>query len=344
MKSERRHELQQNELADWLGEKIEALRPYGTQIALGVTGAIVALLLGIWLFRGDDSVAASSWSSYFSALNVQRERGQALEEVSKNLASPGLWAKMSIADAAAQEGGRAMFTDRNEAKKQLDKAKAAYEAVESGARDAMLKARAQLGLAKVYESLCKPEEAKSYYEKAAEGLKGTALGKAAAADAARMKNPDQVALLEWFAAQTPKRPAPFPGMGGSIPGLPNDLPARPDLSVPNFGTPGGLGLDNIGTGTPTAPGPELPLPGTTTPGTTTPGATTPGTTTPGTTTPPEATPAPGTPAPGTPATTPPSALPESPSAPATENARPAEPKAQPASPMPAKSDVPQSEP
>ena len=72
------------------------------------------------------------------------------------------------------------------------------------------------------------------------------VAKAAAADAARMKDPRSVEFLAWFAQQTPKRPAPMSGLGGAVPGLPGDLPERPDISLP----PGGLNLDKIGTGPP----------------------------------------------------------------------------------------------
>jgi hypothetical protein len=338
MKSERRHELQQNELAGWLTEKIESVKPHATQIALAAAAVVVLILAAFWYFRGDATVTAGNWSSYFSAMNQPRDREKALEEVNTKI--PGtpaaLWAKMSIGDSSAEQGGRAMFTDRPEALKQLQRAEAAYKDVEARATDPSLKARAQLGLGKVYESLCKPEEARKYYELAAQGLKGTSIGKAAEADAARMKNPDQVALLEWFAVQTPKRPAPFPGMGGGIPGLPNDLPARPDLSVPNFSPPGGLDLDNIGTGTPTVPGPEFPTPGTTTPGTTPPGTTPPGTTSPGTTSPnPDAAP------PASPATTTP---PESKSESKADAAKPGEPKPAETPAATPKTESPKSEP
>src|SRR6185503_15025251 len=86
--------------------------------------------------------------------------------------------------------------------------------------------------------------------------KDSGIGKAAAEDARRMKDTREVAFLDWFAAQTPKRPAPFPGLGGNVPGLPSDLPDRPNIDLPK-----GLGLDNIGTATPQAPGPTLPPPG-----------------------------------------------------------------------------------
>ena len=324
MKSERRHELQQNELADWIGEHIEAVKPYATQISLAVAGVAVAVLLGFWLLRGDTAVSAGNWSNYFSALNQPREREKFLEEV--NTKSPGtpaaLWAKMSIGDSSAEEGSRAMFTDRVEAQRLLKKAAEAYKDVEARSSDPNLKGRARLGLGKVYESLCSPAEAVKYYELAAEGLKGTAIGKLAAADAARLKKPDQVAMLAWFVDQTPKRPAPFPGMGGGIPGMPNDLPARPDLSVPSFGPPGGgLGLDKIGTGVPSVPAPDFPAAGTTTPGTTTPGTTPP---------------APGTTPPPAPGTTPP---PES----KTEGTKPDDPKPGEPPAAPAKTEAPKTE-
>ena len=44
MKSERRHELQTNALADWIGEAIERIRPYQTTL-LGVA-LLVMLLIG----------------------------------------------------------------------------------------------------------------------------------------------------------------------------------------------------------------------------------------------------------------------------------------------------------
>jgi len=267
MKSERRHELQQNELADWLGEKIEALKPHATQIALGAVLLAVVIFGLAWYLGGDDSLAARNWERYFAAVNQPRDREQALQKVVTT--SPGspaaLWAQMAIGDQSAAEGARAMFSDRPEAQKLLTRAEVAYKAAEAGAKDPQLKGRAQYGLGRVYEALCKPEEAAKRYEAAAASLKDSALGEAAAADAKRMKDQEQVALLAWFADQTPKRPAPIPGLGGGIPGLPNDLPSRPDISVPSFGGPTGLNLDNIGTGVPTTPAPEFPAPGTSLP-------------------------------------------------------------------------------
>ena len=263
MKADRRHELQQNELADWLGEKIEALKPHAAQITLAIALVVLALLVGSWWWSGSSKATALNWSGFFAAVNKPRDREKALEDlIVKERGTPAaLWAQLTLGDENARQGVAALFTDRIEAQKLLLKAQEAYKAVESAAAsDPSLQGRARLGLGKVFGALCQPTDAQKYYEQAAASLKDTALGKAAAADAERMKRKDQIDMLAWFAAQTPKKPAPLPGFGGGIPGMPNDLPARPDISPPVVTPPSGLGLDNVGTANPTAPAPDLPKP------------------------------------------------------------------------------------
>jgi hypothetical protein len=65
MKTERRHELQTNVLADWLGRQIEAIRPYAGTIVTGVL-VIVIVLIGysIWNTWSAGS-AAIAWSEFF---------------------------------------------------------------------------------------------------------------------------------------------------------------------------------------------------------------------------------------------------------------------------------------
>jgi hypothetical protein len=108
--------------------------------------------------------------------------------------------------------------------------------------------------------LCSNHE---YYKLVADAEKDSAIGKAATADAARMKDSREVAFLDWFAKQTPRRPAPMPGMGGNIPGLPKDLPDLPDIGIPSAA----LDLGKIGTGVPPEPAPSFPAPGSTVPAT-----------------------------------------------------------------------------
>jgi hypothetical protein len=78
-----------------------------------------------------------------------------------------------------------------------------------------------------------------------------------------MKDSREVAFLEWFAKQTPRRPAPMSGIGGGVPGLPNSLPDRPDIELPSTA----LDLSKIGTGVPSEPAPSFPAPSSTVPAT-----------------------------------------------------------------------------
>lgn len=253
MKSDRRHELQTNELADWLGERIEELRPHAGAITLGIV-AILALFIGsLWYFSGSSRSSARVWSAFFSAFNT-REPAKALEKLAADQigTKPALWALQSTGDMSLSQGAALLFSDRAEAQKLLQKAETAYKQVEAAATaEPILQARARLGLAKVYESLCKPEDARKYYELVAETQKGTTLGDLAAADAKRLKDDRQLTLLAWFADQTPKKPAPVPGLGGGLPGLPGSLPDQPDIGLPPAGGLPPLGVP--GTEPPSSP-------------------------------------------------------------------------------------------
>jgi hypothetical protein len=254
MKSDRRHELQTNELADWLGQRIDELRPHAGAITLGIVAVVTLFIGGVWYFSGSSRGSARVWSDFFSAFNT-REPAKALEKLAAEHigTKPALWALQATGDMSLSQGAAQLFSDRAEAQKLLQKAETAYKQVEAAATgDPLLQARARLGLAKVYESLCKPEDARKYYELVAETQKGTPLGELAAADVKRLKDERQLALLAWFAEQTPKKPAPVPGLGGGLPGLPGSLPDQPDIGLPGAG-----GLPPVG-GLPPASGTESP--------------------------------------------------------------------------------------
>lgn len=244
MKSEKRHEMQKNELADWLGNHAETAADYFWPVAGGIIVAFAAAIGIAWYLNNRDSSSAAAWDKYYQAFG-EREREPELKKVAEDQpnTAAALWALQGYADLNASKGAGLMFADRAEAKSKLQEAADSYKQVLDKSRDPFLLARAQYGMARVQESLCQPEEAKKYYEFVAKSEKDSALGKAAARDAQRMADPQTVEFLDWFSKQTPKRPSPT-GHGG-IPGLPplnvpSDLPARPDISLP-----GNLNLDSV---------------------------------------------------------------------------------------------------
>jgi hypothetical protein len=281
MKAEKRHELEKNELADWIGEQIEAAKPYAPTIGIVLVGGTLAALLAIYLMGTSGTAAARAWSSYFTAVN-EREPEIPLEQFVKELPDTpaSLWAEQTLGDINLIQGSQALFSNREEAKKLLDKAETSLTKVNAEAKNPMLLARAKLSLAKLYEAKCLPEKAKAFYEEVVQLEKDSAIGKLAQQGVERMSDPRDVELLAWFAEQKPRRPAPGMGSGG-LPGLPNDLPERPDLSLPGLGTSptdpatgagigSGLNLEGLGTDKAAEPTLEFPKPGDTKPGDTKP--------------------------------------------------------------------------
>ena len=282
MKAEKRHELEQNELADWLGEQIEAVKPYAPMIGIVALGGLLAIVLIGYLWTSGPAASARSWSMYFSAANERDSEGRVttLEAFAKEMPNTpaSLWATQAVGDIHLSQGSMQLFSDREEARKSLDKAEEALLKVETGAQDGMLKTRARLSLGKLYEAKCLPDKAKEYYQRVVTDEKDSAIGKVAQRAVERLSDKRDVELLAWFAEQKPRRPAPGFGPGG-LPGLPNDLPDRPDFSLPGLGSPAdtgatgtpgavapaGLNLEGIGSGKTDDQGLAFPKPGETKP-------------------------------------------------------------------------------
>ncbi|WP_254509645.1 hypothetical protein [Anatilimnocola floriformis] len=265
MKSEKRHELQKNELADWIGSNAGSAGDYFWPVAGGIIVAFAAAIGIAWYLSNRDSASAAAWDKYYQAFS-EREREPALKDVVTNEPNSlaALWAKQSYADMTRSKGANLMFVERADGETKLKEAEEAYKEILAKARDPFLVTRAQFGMARTQESLCRPERAREYYEMVVKSEKDssgnlTALGKAADREAKRLARKDQVELIAWFATQQPKKPAPTGGHG--IPGLPplnvpTDLPERPDFSIP-----GGLNLDSVAPPPATAPGGiEFPKP------------------------------------------------------------------------------------
>ena len=250
MKSEKRHQLEKNELADWMGGQIEAARPHMLTILAGIVLVVGVLVFAIYYFNTGDTSSAAEWSKYFQAFS-EREPMPALEELTKDDpdSPPALWAAQTLGDINLARGTMELFSDRAEAKKMLAVAEENYKRVESKANYPQLVARARIGLAKVYEAQGNIEEARKYYEMVAKAEKDSALGMVASRGFDRMSDPRDVEAVKWFLQQQPKRPAPMSGMPGAMPGMP-ELPERPDLSFPD-----NINLDAPGTG---APGSDVP--------------------------------------------------------------------------------------
>jgi predicted negative regulator of RcsB-dependent stress response len=230
MKAERRHELQHNELADWLAATLERLRPYWRAI-LGVTIAALVLLAAYYMFSSRAQKKQSvAWDRYLRAISAATpdaattDLEETVERYSKTPAA--VWAEATLADVELADGISLLFVDKNQAEKKIKSAIGHYEAVRGKADEPLLKARILFGLARAQESLGDLKEAAKTYE-ALVDLKGSYqhLAEERVAALSRDSTHD---FYAWFAKEEPVRTS------SSLPGSPGDrLPFDASGLVPD---------------------------------------------------------------------------------------------------------------
>ena len=209
MKTERRHELATNDLADWIGDKLEELRPYSTAIWATVLAALVLVFAGVYWSRKSDAQLEAGWDLYFQA-RTQDTVGELRELADGDPKSPaGLWARSTLGDRRLAEGVNLLFEERAEAQQALADAVEAYEYVLSNAPSkSLLAERATFGLGEAFESQNELDKARAQYE----ALKSNWPDGAFSAEAdRRLADLDRAAtksFYDWFAKQEPKRKPP----------------------------------------------------------------------------------------------------------------------------------------
>ena len=234
MKTERRHELQTNELADWLGDKVQAIQPYIKTI-VGVAVLAVVGLFTVFIMRGrNEGRQQAAWTDYFEA--VQTNDFVRLRDVANRYSGTeaAAWARQSAGDIMSASGGRNMYIDRADALEFLNQAVQDYQEAQRFARSDMLKQRAHMGLAQVYESMNQFDEAGKQYQTIIDRWPSSAIGELAADRLAVLVNPETQKFYDWFFAQKPVPSTDILNNGGSIqaPQIYDDLPSDPDLSLP----------------------------------------------------------------------------------------------------------------
>lgn len=232
MKSERRHELQQNYLADYLGQWINRLEPYAKSIGIGIAALVIALI-GFGFYRSSQ-LGARSDATLELLQNASDSDPEALGLVGQRYAgtTAGALAKLYQGDALLASGIAGLFEDREEAEGRLADAIKLYEEIQGVGNDPLIRSRANLGLARAHESLGRVDQALAAYNRLVEINESEAIVKLAQQRIAQLKTPMTEEFLVWFAKQDfrPPTPAMPPGMPGadSLPDMPNfDLP---DLS------------------------------------------------------------------------------------------------------------------
>lgn len=229
MKSERRHELQHNYLADYLGQGLAKIEPHAKAIAVALGVLLFASLA--WGFYRSSAQGARSDATLELLQNSSGGDAEALGSIGQRYAgtAAGELAKLYQADTLLAGGINGLFEDREEAENQIKEAIKHYEAVRGAATSSMFASRATLGLARARESLGQIDLAVEDYNRLIKLNEFEAVVNLAQQRINQLKSPAAVEFLSWFAKQDFRAAAAAatPGAPGtdSIPGLPNfDLP------------------------------------------------------------------------------------------------------------------------
>lgn len=225
MKTQRRHELQTNALADRLGALLVWFEAnYRTVLGIAVAAL---LIVGVYVSLNRYSAAKleRGWNAYYQAQTQQNIEAMRQVADENQGTAAGTWARLWVADELLRSGVEQQFQDRSQANDDLRKAAADYEQVISQRVDSLLIQRAKLGLARAYESLDQLEEARKVYRELATGV----FADQAEARLADLDRPQTKAFYDWFAAQDP-RPSLERGSGRSpfsAPSFDSQLPDEP---------------------------------------------------------------------------------------------------------------------
>ena len=200
MKSERRHELTTNALADWLGGIIEWIRPYQTTL-LGIVllATLCAVVVGLLIKRAHDQTAAA-WH------DLATPNPAAWDNLAKQQPTTpvGCLAGIRAGDQCLLNGWQERYVDQAKANQDLANAVDLYERVQRNASLPLLRERATFGLARALETQGKLVEAAKQYET----LKTGTFADDATKRLKDLQNPETRAFYDHFAQFNPKPPSP----------------------------------------------------------------------------------------------------------------------------------------
>ncbi len=225
MRSERRHELEHNELADWLAGSIETVKPYVNTI-LGVLLAVVIVVVGgTWWMQQSQAEMGESWDAFHKALasNNPSELAFMAEDYPDTKAAD--WARVVAGNIHLDMGCNKLFINRADANLELHKAADLFDEVLEKSQQRVLLDRATYGLARTREAMGELDEAKSLYKKVTENWPDGPFAEIAANRLEKLQQPGTLAFYDRFAKFDPQ-PA-----FSNLPGIPGAGPLFDDKSL-----------------------------------------------------------------------------------------------------------------
>lgn len=163
MKTERRHELQTNWLADRVGEFLVAVRPYQKALVGVLLAGLVVWGAMLIMAHRSEAEEARSWNTLWDGLNGSREDLDSLAD-SNSKRPTSEWAQLILADNELASGVSLWFDEKAAARNSLNSALGRYQTVFTKSTDPLVREHALYGIGRTEESLCKVEDAEKAYE------------------------------------------------------------------------------------------------------------------------------------------------------------------------------------
>lgn len=233
MEGERRHELEENDLAESVATLVQRMRPHlwtAATAALALVGGLAA-----WSLISAQQAASRSrsWDACMAAL-AERNPERLNDVIRQYPGSPAAqWSQLLLADSAIAEGSQQMFSDRTRGRERLEAAVAIYSTLLGERPQPLIAERAVFGMAKAREGLGQLEEARKGYEAIVSEYPTSAVRGIAQNRIAALSSEATRQWYDWFAAQNVAVPAaaadasqsPASNVQPSPPAAPDAAPA-----------------------------------------------------------------------------------------------------------------------
>ncbi len=227
MKSERRHELERNQLLAWFLETSDQIKPYTNLILGGILVLLLVILGGTLINNFQKGRSGGAWDDYFNSLSGSDRT--ALENVAqKHPGTPAAhWALETLANLELEAGCNLLFVNKTSANLELRKAVEHFQAVLNQAGSSVLLEQATYGLARAREAQGDLEQAAKAYQAIGEKWPKGTYAEVAKERADDLKRQDTRSFYDKFVKYDPKPAlANEPGTPGKKPAF--DLDSIPD--------------------------------------------------------------------------------------------------------------------
>jgi hypothetical protein len=166
MKSERRHELQHNDLQEWIVKSYDRVVPYRSTV-LGIGLLAVVLLIGLWIWRSHAaSQAADAWASLgVPVLQTDIANDQMIPFLQQRTIQPypdsaaADWARVFQGDTSLMVGENRILADKKTGEGLVNQALEAFynKALETATNPAV-REQAMFGKARALESMIRNKD------------------------------------------------------------------------------------------------------------------------------------------------------------------------------------------